>query len=163
MRVSFGSFAVLAISAVFAGKVAAADLFQLTGTNGEGASVNVTISDTLAEEIGATEIHTKVVSRGDAVSKVRGVELRKLLEKFDLKGENIHVSALDGYVMDIPADDVRSYPVVVGYAIDDKPLRVRDKGPAWIIYPVSDHPELDNADYEARSVWQVKTIDVGEK
>ena len=141
----------------------AADLFELSGTKSDGTAVDITITEAIAEEIGATELSTKVVSQGDAISVVRGVEIRKLIEKFDLQGDKLHVTAHDGYAMDIPMEDVKTYPVVFGFAINGKKLRIRDNGPSWVIYPVSDHPELDNADFEARSVWQVKRVEIGSK
>jgi hypothetical protein len=110
--------------------------------------------------IGETEISTKVITLGDGKHAVRGVLGRALLDYVKAEGDTIEIVALDGYTMDIPVDDLRRYDVVLATSIDGKTLSVRDKGPAWLIYPVSSHKELDDTIYESRSVWQIKTIAV---
>ena len=42
--------------------------------------------------------------------------------------------------------------------MDGEELRVRDKGPLWIVYPRDDFPELDNRLIRSRWVWQVKEL-----
>lgn len=89
---------------------------------------------------------------------VKGPLVRDLLKAAGLHGTKIWVKALDGYEMDIPYTDVASYDVMLATMVDGQALSVRDRGPAWIVYPTVDHPELQNALYEARSVWQIKEL-----
>jgi hypothetical protein len=44
--------------------------------------------------------------------------------------------------------------------MDGEILKVREKGPLWIIYPQDDHPELQNKQTQAKWVWQIKEIRV---
>jgi hypothetical protein len=37
-------------------------------------------------------------------------------------------------------------------------MSVRENGPLWIIYPMSDHPELQAPIYNSRLVWQLTAI-----
>jgi hypothetical protein len=34
-------------------------------------------------------------------------------------------------------------------------LTPRDKGPIWVVFPWSDHPELDTRQARQRSIWQL--------
>ncbi len=111
------------------------------------------------EKIGVTEIKTKVLTMGDGERTVKGVLARDLLDYVGAKGENMKITALDGYQIDVPVTDIETYDVVIATEIDGKALSVRDKGPAWLIYPVSSHRELDDTVYESRSVWQIKSIE----
>ncbi|MFQ1877342.1 hypothetical protein ACK36J_07910 [Aeromonas veronii] len=38
-------------------------------------------------------------------------------------------------------------------------MTLRNKGPLWIIYPLSDHPELNKELYHSRMVWQLTAIE----
>ena len=40
-------------------------------------------------------------------------------------------------------------------------LSLRDRGPFWIILPLSDRPELDNENYHRLLVWQLSHIEIG--
>lgn len=141
----------------------AAPLFELKGQDSKGNPVDVAVTTESASEFGLTDIKTKLVSQGDEVRNVTGIEIRKFVAANDLQGNNLHVTALDGYEMDLPREDIDKYPVLFGFMVDGQPLSVRQKGPAWIIYPVSDHKELDDPAFEARSVWQLKSIEINKK
>lgn len=92
------------------------------------------------------------------VQDVSGPLLRDVFAAAGVSGTKITARALDGYELDIPMEDVQNFDVVAAIEVDGKPLSVRDRGPAWIVYPTVDHPELKDALYEARSVWQLKEL-----
>jgi hypothetical protein len=112
------------------------------------------------ETIGYREIDTRVLTLGDQKRHVKGVLARDVIKYAGGKGESLKIQALDGYAIDIPMSDIEDYDVVIATEIDGKKLSVRDRGPAWMIYPVSQHPELDESVYESRSVWQIKSIEI---
>ena len=37
-------------------------------------------------------------------------------------------------------------------------MRLRDKGPLWIIYPYEKYPELATAETREKWIWQLSTI-----
>jgi hypothetical protein len=39
-------------------------------------------------------------------------------------------------------------------------MAVRDKGPLFIMYPFDRRPDLRNAVYYSRCVWQLKALDI---
>jgi hypothetical protein len=155
------SLAALALAACLAGPALSGQpLCDLTGHIDTTQGAVRTIATEDLDKIGRTEISTTVISLGTAEHKVAGVLVRDLLRYVGGTGQSLHVTALDGYAIDIPLSDFESYDVVLATEIDGKGLSVRDKGPAWLIYPVSQHRELDDTVYESRSVWQIKTIEV---
>ncbi|GAL28475.1 hypothetical protein JCM19239_1551 [Vibrio variabilis] len=37
-------------------------------------------------------------------------------------------------------------------------MSIRDKGPYWVIFPLSQYPEIDNTDYHSMMIWQLKEV-----
>lgn len=139
----------------FAGK----PLYTVAAKTGTTAGDMRTIGADDLAAIGQAEIETKVHTMGETQRRVKGVFARDLMKFVGATAKTMSVVALDGYAIDIPVSDITTYDVVIATEIDGKPLSVRDKGPAWLIYPVSGHKELDDTIYESRSVWQIKTIE----
>lgn len=71
----------------------------------------------------------------------------------------VEVSALNDYRMTIPAEDWKANGALFSTRIDGKILRVKDKGPFWIMYPIDTNAKFRQAYYKARMVWQVKSLD----
>ena len=94
----------------------------------------------------------------DGENLYEGVRIRDLLTKLGASGTVILADAVDEYQVKIPMEDIRDYDVIVAYAVDGKPLPADNKGPLWIIYPYSQHPDLQNDLYFSRSVWQLTRL-----
>ena len=56
--------------------------------------------------------------------------------------------------------DFQRYPVILAYRMNGELLKVREKGPLWIIYPQDEFPALKNKETQAKWVWQVKELRV---
>jgi hypothetical protein len=82
------------------------------------------------------------------------------MEAVGATGTEIDASALNEYEQTIPMDDFYSYDVLLALRMNGDPMRVRDKGPIWIVYPRSDHPELDDFITREKSVWQLTALHV---
>ncbi len=39
-------------------------------------------------------------------------------------------------------------------------MRVRDKGPFWLVYDLTTHPEIDEPMHYTLMVWQIKEIQI---
>jgi hypothetical protein len=133
-------------------------LFTICGKIANTGDVLVTPADFI--KITPFEINTVVDTLSEGSHRVHGVLGRELLKHYGSTGTTLRVIGLDGYTIDVPVADLMNYDVVLANEIDGKELSVRDKGPAWLIYPVSQHPELDDPIYAARAVWQVTRIEV---
>jgi len=92
--------------------------------------------------------------------KFTGPLLRDVLSLAGASGSTLRAVALNDYWVEIPAEDVAQYDVIVARLLDDKPMAVRDKGPLFVIYPFDARPELRNPVYYSRSAWQLRTIEV---
>lgn len=88
-----------------------------------------------------------------------GVPLRAILERVGGRGGAIRASALNDYEIDIPWDDLK-YDPLVAMAVDGQPLKVRDKGPLWIVYPRDDHSALRDDIHDSRWVWQLNRLQI---
>jgi hypothetical protein len=113
----------------------------------------------MLEGIGITKTKTSTAwNEGQPVFE--GVLLKALLDHVGASGTTIVAVALNDYKVEIPIEDFNKYPVILAYRMDGQPLRVRDKGPLWIIYPQDDFPNLKDKQTQAKWVWQVKEIRV---
>lgn len=92
--------------------------------------------------------------------KFEGILMRDLLKLVGAKGETITAIALNDYKVTIPISDFEKYPVLLAYKMNGETLKVREKGPLWIIYPRDEFPELDNKPTQGKWVWQIKEIRV---
>jgi len=96
----------------------------------------------------------------DGVPAFRGPLLRDVLAAAGAQGQSLRAIALNDYSAIIPRTDAERYDIVLAMEMDGKRLRVRDKGPLWIVYPRDRHPELRDEATTARWVWQLKAIEV---
>lgn len=92
--------------------------------------------------------------------KFTGPLLRDVVAAVGGHGSQLRAFALNDYRVDIPAEDMQRYDVLLARLLDDRPMAVRDKGPLFIIYPFDQHGDLRNAVYFSRCAWQLKSIEV---
>lgn len=109
--------------------------------------------------LGLSELTTRTPWTDGEVT-FEGVLARDLMAAVGARGTTARAVALNDYEADIPLADFERYPVLLAMRADGEPLRVRDKGPLWVIYPWSRHPELGDADTRGKSVWQLELLDV---
>jgi len=113
----------------------------------------------MLEKMGISRLKTSTAwTEGQPVFE--GVLVRDLLGAVGASGDKVTVVALNDYKVDIPMADFQNFPVILAYRMDGEALRVKDKGPLWIIYPQDDYPELKNKQTQNKWVWQVKEIQI---
>lgn len=99
----------------------------------------------------------------DGVARFSGPLARDVLQAAGIKlrkGMVVQAEALNGYVIDIPAEDFERWPVILAFSMDGKQLTRRDKGPLWIIYPRDSDKDLQDVKYDHRWAWQLRQIRV---
>lgn len=96
----------------------------------------------------------------DGMTTFEGVPLKVLLDLAGAKGSTIHAVALNDYAVDVPASDSENPNVIVAYRMNGERMRVRDKGPLWLIYPLSDEPALQTEETHSKMIWQIKELDI---
>lgn len=96
----------------------------------------------------------------DAAASYRGPLVRDVLAHLALdEAEILRFTAANDYYVDIPSSDFRKYNAVLALEVDGKRLSRREKGPLWLMYPLSDHGELRSELYNTRLIWQVVRIE----
>lgn len=93
-------------------------------------------------------------------SQYQGIKLADLFLYLGAKPKKLYASALNHYSIEFDYKAVEQYPVILARTKDGQPMKVRDKGPLWILYPMTDHPELNSADHHSAMVWQLRSIEV---
>ncbi|WP_020682391.1 molybdopterin-dependent oxidoreductase [Marinobacterium rhizophilum] len=83
---------------------------------------------------------------------------RRLLDYVGARGQTLIVTALNDYSTEVPLADFYEYDVILALKMDGDYIRIRDKGPIFIVYPFADNPALHTEVIHNRSVWQLKSI-----
>lgn len=157
---------VLAVLVLFAGVADAAALpkpsgsvlLEVTGTvanhnDGDKASFDLA----MLEGLGVTKIVTSTAWT-EGTPTFEGVLLSELMERVGATGKSAVTIALNDYKVEIPVSDFAKYPVILAYRMNGELLKIRDKGPLWVVYPQDEYPELKTKETQAKWVWQVKEI-----
>lgn len=99
-------------------------------------------------------------SPDEPLIEFRGVLLSEFVRMIGAsEAKGLVVRASDGYSADIPRGDWERWPIVVATRAGQDRLTLRQRGPARIIYPVDQYPELDTRTYADRSVWLIVEIE----
>lgn len=96
----------------------------------------------------------------DGQSRFEGPLLSDLLAAVEAQGDELKVVAIKDYETLIPVNDALHNGVILAMRRDGERMRIRDKGPLFVVYPFDDRPELKTNIYFSRSAWQVARIDV---
>lgn len=76
------------------------------------------------------------------------------------KGTVVKVTALNDYTTEIPLSDFKKHNVILALKVNGEYMRIRDKGPLFVVYPYDSKPELNNQIYYSRSAWQVSRMNI---
>ena len=135
-------------------------LLTLTGnianTNADGKAVFDTAS---LEKLGMISFQTNSPWYNGRTT-FTGISLQKLMDYVGAKGTIVKVTALNDYTTVIPLSDFKKYNVILALKINGEYMRVRDKGPLFIVYPYDSVPELNNQVFYSRSAWQVSKMSI---
>ncbi|MBU0782214.1 MAG: hypothetical protein KKC72_19520 [Alphaproteobacteria bacterium] len=95
----------------------------------------------------------------DDLTTFQGPSLKSVLEASAIGDDaTLKMVAINDFASSVPADDAFEYQVILAVLLDGEEMSVRDKGPIWVIYPMTDNPELRDDIYNGRLVWQLKSI-----
>lgn len=87
-----------------------------------------------------------------------GPSLKALLNAVGAQGKMLRAMGLDDYAVQIPLDDVAQFNPVLSRRMNGVVLKVRDRGPLFLIYPFDDVPALKAELYYTRSIWHLTRI-----
>ncbi|MBD1204957.1 MAG: molybdopterin-dependent oxidoreductase [Rhodobacteraceae bacterium] len=135
-------------------------VLTITGSIAETNADDVARFDlAMLQDLTATRIETTTIwTEGPQVFE--GVSLIALIDALGAEGSVIAASALNDYTVEIPLSDAIPGGPILAYAQNGEPLSVRDKGPLWVVYPYDSKPEYQSEVIYARSIWQVKRMEI---
>ena len=151
---------------VYSGPAPAADLAKPTGkvlltvsgnVSNQNAGDKAEFDFEMLQALGVSKIET-TTAWTQGTKTFEGILLKTLVDTVGAAGSTAEVIALNDYKVDIPMEDFTDYPVILAYQMDGERLKIREKGPLWVVYPEDDNPELKNKQVQAKWVWQVKEI-----
>lgn len=136
----------------------AAPLLRVLGPSGEEKALSE--ADIAALPWVEIETHTRWT---DGVKHFRGPRLRDVLaltglDHRDAEGGFLAMVALNDFRINVPMTDVRDFDPILAREMDGEIMRVRDYGPLWLVYPRDDYPELQDALFDERWIWQLSEI-----
>ena len=113
----------------------------------------------MLRDLGSVEMRTTTIwTVGPQVFE--GVPLTRLIEALGAEGSVIAATALNDYTVEIPLSDAIPGGPILAFAQNGAPLSVRDKGPLWVVYPYDDRADYQSETIYARSIWQVKRMEI---
>lgn len=95
----------------------------------------------------------------EGVKRFEGVWGHQLLAHANTEGTEAIATAINDYSVSIPVDDFVEGSIFFAISVDGKPLTTRTKGPVWAIYPFSDNQSFLDPVYQARAIWQLKSLE----
>lgn len=96
----------------------------------------------------------------EGVVTFEGISMATLLERLGAEGVELHATALNDYAVTVPLDELRTYPVLLAYKMNGKPMSVRDKGPLWLIYPRDQYERFQSEEHNFKWIWQIRRFEV---
>jgi len=113
----------------------------------------------MLEKIGLVtmNIDTKWTSVGDVF---QGILARNILDIVGAKGESIIATAANDYQITIPMSDLTDHDTLLAMTRNGVRMRLRDKGPIWLMYRKDDHPNLTDPQINSRMIWQLTTLSI---
>lgn len=105
-----------------------------------------------------TRVMSVTTSWTDGTQEFSGVMMRDLMAAVGAKGKTVEAIALNDYTYAIDIEDFFLYPVIVATELNGKVLKIRDKGPLWIVYPLDKFTKEQKNSIERRMVWQLKQL-----
>ena len=149
---------VFVLTFLFASAASAGDEVYLRLTNGsDGAVVELTEDDLLAMEQFTVFTENEFV---DGLAEFTGPLARDVIALLNAPEiETLKLTAVNDYAVEVPMSDLLDYDVIFAMAQNGTRFSIRDKGPIWVIYPMSENVELQDRVYNDRLIWQLVKVD----
>lgn len=129
---------------------------KITNTNAPG---KAEFDRAMLDAMGISELNTSH-SWGEGVTRFEGVQAAKVLDAVGASGTKIKAVAVNDYAIELEIAELRKYPVMFALRMNGADLRLRDRGPIWIVYPRDSFPELKAETHNFKWIWQLKNLDI---
>ncbi|MBS0123842.1 molybdopterin-dependent oxidoreductase [Thetidibacter halocola] len=88
-----------------------------------------------------------------------GPTLASLLAALGVTEGTLRATAINDYTIEIPVAHAARHDVLLAMDLDGKPMTVRDKGPIWVVYPLTE-VEAAGKPFDGEMIWQLVRIEV---
>ncbi|MCC1494993.1 molybdopterin-dependent oxidoreductase [Cognatishimia sp. F0-27] len=88
-----------------------------------------------------------------------GPTLASLLEALNIRSGSLRAQAINDYSVTIPVEHAWRHAVLLAMEHNGARMRVRDKGPIWVVYPLEAH-ETDAKPFDHEMIWQLNRLSV---
>lgn len=112
------------------------------------------------EALGVETLETRTPWTGSEPRRFQGVPLARLLAAVGAEGARLRAVALNDYAITADIAELVAAGGFLATRQDGQPLRIRDRGPIWLIFPWSARPDLDTPTLRERSIWQIRRIEI---
>ncbi|MBX2856119.1 MAG: hypothetical protein KTR21_14100 [Rhodobacteraceae bacterium] len=109
------------------------------------------------EALGVAAISTGT-SWTDGVSEFSGPSAAAVAGLADKPFKEVLAVALNDYQVVLPAEDFDADAFVLATRRDGTPMRVRDRGPFWVVYNFDELSTAERSEVESRSIWQLSRL-----
>ena len=135
-------------------------ILTVTGEIGVSNSDGAALFDLAGlQALGTNEFVTSTIwTEGE--NRFTGVPLSALLAAMKVETGTLKATAINDYSISFPVADALQDSMIVAYAMNGKPMSVRDKGPLWIVYPFASITKYQSEVYYSRSIWQLDRIEI---
>ena len=118
--------------------------------------------DFTLEQLEALPQHTitTLTPYTDNVETFEGPFLSDVLSAAGAQGTELRLVALNDYEIVVPLSGLQGFDPVVSVKKNGVHMSVRNKGPIWLMLPISEHPELDKLEFHRLLIWQLKLIEL---
>ena len=107
--------------------------------------------------LGMTEIVTRTPWH-EKNTVFEGVLAHRVMAAVGAKGTSVRATAANDYKVSLPFEDFAGYDILLAMRIDGEALRLRTRGPIWVIYPKGTN--LPAHTREERMIWQLVELHV---
>lgn len=135
-------------------------LLTITGnikhSNGDGVA---RFDRDMLEALGMIKLDTETYWT-NGVQYFEGVPAKAVFERIGVTEGNLRVHGIDDYSASVPVEDMYEHRTLIALKNNGEYMKIRDKGPLWLIYPLDSHQQLKKKQINSRSVWQLSMIEV---
>ena len=75
-------------------------------------------------------------------------------------GTWVRAIAANDYSVNLPLTDLTGFDTLLGLSQNGERMKLRDKGPLWLLYPSDSRPDEPDTAINKRMVWQLKSLHI---
>ncbi|EAR07971.1 hypothetical protein MED297_04954 [Reinekea sp. MED297] len=142
------------LSTLLTSPVFASDAIVLT-IKGNNQVTELTMNDLLQT---SQESITTATPFFEGEMTFQGPALKTLLNQYGYDYAQITLTALNDYSVTTDKGELTNLDPILAIRQNAQPMSVRDKGPIWVMLPLTEQPELNTPQYHRLMVWQLNRI-----